>query len=203
MSLEVVNNFASAEPAISNAFYSQYFLNVLQDVFFVLTDTDHKSGFKLQSIVLARMFQLVDTDAIQTPLFDPATAVGGNANNSVFVREFAASLLTNAFPHLQPYVLKPFFHRNPETDRPISQSASQCICIEVERIPRRQQQIQASTTGLPHPTKRILRGQRRVILGREGGGDRTESRRGTTTGDEDSRYAQTVTDGRQGRGHIA
>ncbi len=45
--LEVVNNFASAaEPAVTNAFFQQYFLSIIQDVFFVLTDTDHKSGFK-------------------------------------------------------------------------------------------------------------------------------------------------------------
>ncbi|KAF8311432.1 CRM1 C-terminal domain-containing protein [Cantharellus anzutake] len=41
---EIIDNFAVSEPNISNAFFQQYFLSLLQDIFFVLTDTDHKSG---------------------------------------------------------------------------------------------------------------------------------------------------------------
>lgn len=97
VALEVVNNFASADPAVMNAFFQQYFLNILQDIFFVLTDTDHKSGFKLQSVMLARMFQLVETNAIQLPL-DPT---GASSNNTAFLRDYTANLLKSAFPHVQ------------------------------------------------------------------------------------------------------
>ncbi|KAF5330960.1 hypothetical protein D9619_005998 [Psilocybe cf. subviscida] len=97
LALEVVNNFASADPAVMNAFFQQYFLNILQDIFFVLTDTDHKSGFKLQSVMLARMFQLVETNAIQLPL-DPT---GASSNNTAFLRDYTANLLKSAFPHVQ------------------------------------------------------------------------------------------------------
>jgi len=99
--LEVVNNFAgAADPAVGNAFFQQYFLSIVQDVFFVLTDTDHKSGFKLQSVLLARMFQLVELNMIHTPLFDPS-----QPSNAVFLRDYCANLLKSAFPHVQPYVL--------------------------------------------------------------------------------------------------
>ncbi|KAJ3820851.1 CRM1 C terminal-domain-containing protein [Lentinula raphanica] len=104
--LEVVNNFANAgDPSVSNAFFQQYFLSIVQDIFFVLTDTDHKSGFKLQSALLARMFELVETNTIQTPLFDPAQVTDPSATNSVFLREYTANLLKTAFPHIQPYVV--------------------------------------------------------------------------------------------------
>lgn len=97
--LEVVNNFAgAADPAVSNAFFQQYFLSIMQDIFFVLTDADHKSGFKLQSVLLARMFQLVQLNMIQTPLFDPSQP------NAVALKEYCANLLKGAFPHVQPYV---------------------------------------------------------------------------------------------------
>ncbi|KAF9264734.1 hypothetical protein L218DRAFT_200244 [Marasmius fiardii PR-910] len=100
--LEVVNNFANAgDPAVSNAFFQQYFLSIVQDVFFVLTDTDHKSGFKLQSILLARMFQLVEMNAVQAPLFDASQVPDPNISNSVFLREYCTNLLKNAFPHIQ------------------------------------------------------------------------------------------------------
>lgn len=98
MCLEVVNNFAgAADPAVSNAFFQQYFLSIIQDIFFVLTDADHKGGFKMQSVLLARMFQLVELNMIQTPLFDPSQS------NSVALREYSATLLKGAFPHVQPY----------------------------------------------------------------------------------------------------
>ena len=104
MCLEVINNFASADATVSNVFFQQYFLSVMQDIFYVLTDTDHKSGFKLQSMLLARMFQLVETNQITVPLFDPATVPDPNISNSLYLREYTANLLKNAFPHVQLYV---------------------------------------------------------------------------------------------------
>jgi len=101
--LEVINNFASAtEMAVSNAFFQQYFLSIVQDIFFVLTDADHKSGFKLQSALLARLFQLVEANHIQAPLYDPSQVPEPNMTNSIFLREFCANLLKTAFPHVQP-----------------------------------------------------------------------------------------------------
>ncbi|PPQ68927.1 hypothetical protein CVT25_009021 [Psilocybe cyanescens] len=100
--LEVVNNFATAaDPAVTNAFFQQFFLSIIQDIFFVLTDTDHKSGFKLQSVMLARMYQLVETNTIQTPLFDPAQVSDPGMTNTTFLREYTANLLKTAFPHVQ------------------------------------------------------------------------------------------------------
>ena len=101
MSLEVINNFASADPAVANAFFQQYFLSIMQDIFYVLTDTDHKSGFKLQSMLLARMFQLVETNQISVPLFDPAVVPDPTISNAIFLREYTANLLKSAFPHVQ------------------------------------------------------------------------------------------------------
>lgn len=101
--LEVVNNFAgAADPAVSNAFFQQYYLSIIQDIFFVLTDADHKSGFKLQSALLARMFQLVELNMIQAPLFDPSQS------NAVELREYCANLLKGAFPHVQPLHVQTF-----------------------------------------------------------------------------------------------
>ncbi|KAI9434013.1 armadillo-type protein [Lactarius indigo] len=97
--LEIINNFAAADTQIANQFFQQYYLSVLQDTFFVLTDADHKSGFKLQSLLLARMVQLVATDAIQAPLFDPAVVNDPNMTNAKFVRDYTANLLKSAFPH--------------------------------------------------------------------------------------------------------
>lgn len=73
----------------------------MQDIFFVLTDTDHKSGFKLQSLLLARLFQLVETNVITVPLFDPSQVPDPSISNTVFLRDNTVNLLKNAFPHVQ------------------------------------------------------------------------------------------------------
>ncbi|CCJ30919.1 unnamed protein product [Pneumocystis jirovecii] len=99
--LELINNIANTEPNVANSFFQQYFLSILQDIFFVLTDTDHKSGFKLQSVILARMFHLVESGAIQASLYTPQQVQNENTPNSVFLREYVVTLLNNAFPHLQ------------------------------------------------------------------------------------------------------
>lgn len=96
-----MNNFAThADQSVTNAFFQQYFLNIVQDIFFVLTDADHKSGFKLQSLLLARMFQLVEMGVVQSPLFDPAQVPDPNISNSTFLKEYTANLLKTAFPHV-------------------------------------------------------------------------------------------------------
>ncbi|KAI0035982.1 putative CRM1-nuclear export factor, exportin [Vararia minispora EC-137] len=99
LSLEVVNNFANADQGISNSFFQQYYLSILQDTFYVLTDADHKSGFKLQALLLARLVQLVAMDVVKAPLFDPAVVTDPNITNAKFVRDYTASLLKSAFPH--------------------------------------------------------------------------------------------------------
>ena len=42
--LELLSNFSKTEAAISNAFYQAYFMSILQDVLFVLTNGFQKSG---------------------------------------------------------------------------------------------------------------------------------------------------------------
>ncbi len=60
MCLELVTNIAEkTDGQTANAFFQQFFVTILQDVFFVLTDPDHKAGFKTQSLLLMRMFYFV------------------------------------------------------------------------------------------------------------------------------------------------
>lgn len=99
---ELLSNIARTEPAVYNGFYQAYLLGLLQDVFFVLTDSDHKSGFKTQALILAHIFHVVDSGIIGVPLYDPS-AVGASPtmNNSMYLRDYVTNLLHAAFPHLQ------------------------------------------------------------------------------------------------------
>lgn len=44
MCLELMNNMAETDTQTSSIFFRQFFIPILQDVFFVLTDSDHKAG---------------------------------------------------------------------------------------------------------------------------------------------------------------
>ncbi|EPZ34328.1 hypothetical protein ROZALSC1DRAFT_26468 [Rozella allomycis CSF55] len=103
---EMLEKFSHADPQISNRFYQDHFIPLLQDIFFVLTDRDHKAGFKMQSLILAHMFGLVQRNAIQVPLFDPVA--NPNLNNTTFLKEFTCTILLNAFPTLQKLQVETF-----------------------------------------------------------------------------------------------
>lgn len=43
--LELIDNFSKlADRSLSNSFFQTFYLGLLQDIFAVLTDTEHKSG---------------------------------------------------------------------------------------------------------------------------------------------------------------
>ncbi|KAK6583263.1 hypothetical protein PZA11_004339 [Diplocarpon coronariae] len=112
MCLELITNIAETDPGTSNAFFQQFFVPILQDVFFVLTDTDHKAGFKSQSMLLSRMFYFVHpadgtAPKIQGPIYQPDQAPAGTTNKE-FLGGFVANLLQGAFPNLQGGQIKLF-----------------------------------------------------------------------------------------------
>ena len=106
MCLELINNIAETDVQTSNAFFNQFFITVLQDVFFVLTDQDHKAGFKTQSMLLMRMFYFAHPadgtpPKIQGPVYGPEMAQPGTSNRE-FLSNFVSNLLQNAFANLTP-----------------------------------------------------------------------------------------------------
>lgn len=86
-------------PSIAQAFYQQYLLSLMQDVFAVMTDRLHKSGFKMHATLLRHMFHVVQMGKVTVPLFDPSTQPPGQTN-PYFVREHISSLLISSFPNL-------------------------------------------------------------------------------------------------------
>ncbi|KAI9811451.1 MAG: Karyopherin transporter [Pycnora praestabilis] len=108
MCIELLNNMAeNTDQQTSGAFFRQFFITILQDVFFVLTDTDHKAGFKSQSMLLARMFFFIESGKIQEPIYSPEQAPRGTTNKD-FLHDFVGNLLHTAFPNLQNAQIKTF-----------------------------------------------------------------------------------------------
>ncbi|ORE03750.1 nuclear export factor CRM1 [Rhizopus microsporus var. microsporus] len=98
---ELIQNINATDSTIADAFYQSYYLSILQDIFFVLTDGDHKSGFKGQTEMLALLFSLVTTNSITMPLYNPSEVTDENMDNVKFLKDYVSTLLQNAFPHLK------------------------------------------------------------------------------------------------------
>jgi exportin-1 len=86
-------------PSIAQGFYQQYLLALIQDVFAVMTDRLHKSGFKMHATLLRHMFHLVQMNQVTVPLFNTANAPPGQTNPA-FLREHISNLLIQSFPNL-------------------------------------------------------------------------------------------------------
>ncbi|POR31722.1 Exportin-1 [Tolypocladium paradoxum] len=107
MCLELINNIADkTDVATANAFFQRFFVTILQDVLFVVTDSDHKAGFKTQSMLVMKLFYFIHPadgtqPKIQGPIYMPDQAQAGTSNRE-FLGNSVATLLRNAFPNLQP-----------------------------------------------------------------------------------------------------
>ena len=118
MCIELMDNMAEhTDPQTSSMFFQQFYITILQDAFFVLTDSDHKAGkpsrylrnhymltsglgFKLQTLLLSRMFYFVETGKISEPVYTPEQSPAGTSNKQ-FLLDFIGNLLQSAFPNLQ------------------------------------------------------------------------------------------------------
>ncbi|KAI8636928.1 nuclear export factor CRM1 [Parasitella parasitica] len=105
---ELLLNVRQTDDINAGAFFRSYYLTILQDVLSVLTDCDHKSGFKGQTEVLAQLFQLVANDCIKITLFDTSQTTDPYMSNAQFLNQYVSALLQNAFPHLKSKQIKSF-----------------------------------------------------------------------------------------------
>jgi exportin-1 len=92
--LELLQNVERSD--VVNQFYQQFCIPLLQDVFVVLTDLQHKPGFQLHASILAKMFSTVEKGLVTVPLWTD----GQFPNNQVFMRQNLMQLIGNAFKNL-------------------------------------------------------------------------------------------------------
>lgn len=92
--LELLQNISS-NPNIAQPFYLTFMLPLIQDIFSILTDRLHKSGFKLQASILKHLFHITALGQVTVPLHSIP-----NKDNCTFLKEHVSGLLTQAFPNL-------------------------------------------------------------------------------------------------------
>jgi len=96
---EMLNTFKNSESA--TAFYKAYYLQLLREVFAVLTDTFHKPGFVLQAHILHHLFSVVQSDVIKAPIWDDSLGTSAYPNNVAFVQTRVSEMLATSFPNLR------------------------------------------------------------------------------------------------------
>lgn len=55
----------NSDLAIANQFYQIYYLQLLNDILYVMTDSFHKSGFRKQAQILAILLDIIDSGYVK------------------------------------------------------------------------------------------------------------------------------------------
>ena len=95
---ELLMNVAKT-PNVAQGFYQQFLLSLIQDVFAVMTDRLHKTGFRMHATLLRMMFHIVQENQVTVPLFDPSSAPPGQTNQG-FLKDHISNLLVSSFSNL-------------------------------------------------------------------------------------------------------
>jgi exportin-1 len=95
--LKVLQNIREHEEA-AQGFYQAYYIEIMQHVFAVVTDTSHIAGLTYHSQILAHMFALLESNKINVPL---GPQVLNPSQNIEFVQQHVFGLMKGAYPHLQ------------------------------------------------------------------------------------------------------
>ena len=90
---------------VAQQFFQTFFMSILQDIFVVLTDTLHKSGFALHAALLAKLFYFVESGKVTSPLW-PADQ--SYPNNKMFLGQYMINLIASAFPNLSQAAVQTF-----------------------------------------------------------------------------------------------
>jgi len=100
--LKLLENVRQNQEA-AQSFYQAYYIEIMQHVFSVVTDSSHIAGLTYHSQILAHMFSLLENNSIMVPL---APQVQTPAQNCEFVQQHVFGLLKTAYPHLQDAQLR-------------------------------------------------------------------------------------------------
>lgn len=101
---EFWDNVRRSEAA--NVFYQSYVTRLLDTLFYVLVDTFHKPGFKMQATILRKIFLAVECNEIPVPLFD--TSKHDFPSNKDYLLVYVVDLISKAFGNLSQATVQLF-----------------------------------------------------------------------------------------------
>lgn len=108
-------------PQAAQTFYQNYYVMILQHIFSVVTDTSHTAALTKHASILSHMFSIAENNSITVLLYDPNQVQNPNMTNELYIKEYTAALLKQAFPHLQHAQIKVFVQGLFDLDQNIGQ----------------------------------------------------------------------------------
>jgi exportin-1 len=108
--LETMNELLSKvvlNKEIANVFFQNFYMLIMQDTFYVLTDSLHKSGFYKQALIIMKLVAIVENEMFVGTLSE------NYSSNKEFVIEYLSETLVKLFPNtnkvqIQTFVLNMF-----------------------------------------------------------------------------------------------
>ncbi|XP_066917047.1 exportin-1-like [Clytia hemisphaerica] len=97
-----------SHPQAAQTFYQQYYIMILQHIFSVVTDTSHTAALTKHASILSHMFSIAENNGITVLLYDPNQVQNPAMTNELYIKEYTAALLKQAFSHLQHAQIKIF-----------------------------------------------------------------------------------------------
>lgn len=100
IAVQLIYNIESmGNTPFANAFYENFYFTFISETFYVLTDSDHKSGFSKQCLLLMKLISLVYDNKINVPIYKEGEAPQGTSNQ-IYLNQFLSNMLASVFPHL-------------------------------------------------------------------------------------------------------
>jgi len=101
--LSMITKYANSNKC--NRFFQAYMIKLVQELLVVITDTFHKSNFKLHAMTLQRLIMISESPALTANLWNPPQHFSSNAE---YLHHEMISLLERAFPNVHPQEVKQF-----------------------------------------------------------------------------------------------
>jgi len=90
---ELIRNINSNQELI-NQFYALFLMPICGDIFLVLTDSLHKSGFKQQAEILRQVIFIIESNQLTVPIDQSCP------DNKTYIRNYLISALVANFPNM-------------------------------------------------------------------------------------------------------
>ena len=108
--LDTMNELLSkvvSNQSIANVFFQNFYMVILQDAFYVLTDSLHKSGFYKQALIIMKMIAVVENQMFEGKLSE------NYSSNKEYVIEFLSDVMVKLYTNtnkvqIQTFVLNMF-----------------------------------------------------------------------------------------------
>ena len=98
------------ETSIFKVFFQEYYLLLLNETFYILTEPDHKSTFTEQSMLLMRLIKLSFNGNLSVSIYEEINGTSQGTTNKDYLMQYMAKLLLSEFHNLTEEQVRTFLN---------------------------------------------------------------------------------------------